>query len=132
MSNDDDSVGYKNPPKHTQFQPGQSGNPKGRPKGTKNLATDLSEELSEKIIVTEGGQQHQVSKQRAMIKSLLAKALGGETRASSVLLNLIVGLELAKMNDPEDEVLGEEDQKILEAYAKKLLGKDAADKDKGE
>ncbi len=26
-------VGYKKPPKHTQFKPGQSGNPKGRPKG---------------------------------------------------------------------------------------------------
>ena len=132
MSNIDDSVGYKNPPKHTQFKPGESGNPKGRPKGTKNLATDLSEELSEKIIVTEGGQQYQVSKQRAMIKSLLAKALQGETRASSVLLNLIVGLEIAKSNDPEEEVLSEEDKNILEAYVRKLLCTDAKDDIKGE
>jgi hypothetical protein len=27
-----ESVGYKNPPKSTQFKPGQSGNPTGRPK----------------------------------------------------------------------------------------------------
>ena len=29
---EDDRVGYGNPPKHTRFQAGQSGNPKGRPK----------------------------------------------------------------------------------------------------
>ena len=28
-NDDDDDVGYKRPPKHTQFQPGQSGNPQG-------------------------------------------------------------------------------------------------------
>jgi len=127
MSDDDDPVGYKTPPKNTQFQPGQSGNPKGRPKGTKNLATDLSDELSEKIVVTEGGLQYTVSKQRAMIKSLLAKALKGETRASSVLLNLIVGLELAKMNLDEDPSLSDNDQKILEAYALSLAEKNTTD-----
>ncbi len=40
-------VGYRKPPKHTRFKPGQSGNPRGRPKGTKNLKTDLIEELGE-------------------------------------------------------------------------------------
>ena len=29
---DDGKVGYGKPPKHSQFQAGQSGNPKGRPK----------------------------------------------------------------------------------------------------
>ena len=89
-----DKAGYKNPPKHTQFKPGQSGNPKGRPKGTKNLRTDLSEELAEKIIVTEGGQQLVISKQRAMLKSLMAKSIKGETAAARALINLIVGLEM--------------------------------------
>ncbi len=30
MQNDDD-IGFGKPPKHTQFKPGQSGNPAGRP-----------------------------------------------------------------------------------------------------
>lgn len=121
MSNDDDSVGYKKPPKNTQFQPGQSGNPKGRPKGIKNLATDISEELSEKILVTEGGQQTQVSKQRAMIKSLLAKALKGETRAASVLLKLVIDIEQTNSGNTAPENLSDEDQAILDAFAERIL-----------
>lgn len=35
-SNTDYEVGYKKPPKHTRFKPGQSGNPRGR--GASNFA----------------------------------------------------------------------------------------------
>ena len=68
-------VGYGRPPQHTRFKPGQSGNPKGRPKGTINLKTDLMEELSERISVSEGGKPKKLSKQRALLKSLVAKAI---------------------------------------------------------
>jgi hypothetical protein len=34
MEKSTEKVGYKNPPKNTQFQPGKSGNPAGRPKGS--------------------------------------------------------------------------------------------------
>jgi hypothetical protein len=67
------TVGYRKPPQATRFKPGQSGNPKGRPKGSPNLATDLSTELGELITVREGGAAQRVSKQRALIKSLMAK-----------------------------------------------------------
>ena len=127
MANDDDSVGYKKPPKHTQFKPGQSGNPKGRPKGTKNLATDLSEELSEKIVVTEAGQQLYISKQRAMIKSLLAKALKGDTRAASVLLKLLIDAEQSVNSNTIAEQLTEDDQAILAAFAEQVLAKSKSD-----
>lgn len=57
MSNDSDdyNVGYKNPPKDTQFKKGMSGNPKGRPKGTKNIRTVLNDTLNEKIQITQNG-----------------------------------------------------------------------------
>jgi hypothetical protein len=34
-------VGNKKPPKHTQFKPGQSGNPSGLPKGTPKVSIAL-------------------------------------------------------------------------------------------
>ena len=114
-------VGYGKPPKHTQFKPGQSGNPKGRPKGIRNLNTDLEEELSLKILVTEGGQQQQPSKQRAMLKSLFAKALNGDVRASGVLINLILGLEQTRIAAQSTDAMAEEDLAILEAFKQKIL-----------
>ncbi len=81
-------VGYRKPPKRTRFQPGQSGNPRGRPKGTKNLKTDLMEELQESILVREGIQRIKLSKQRALIKGLTARALKGDARATNTLVNL--------------------------------------------
>ena len=118
---DDYKVGYGKPPRHTRFQPGESGNPKGRPKGTKNLATDLSEELAEKIVVNEGGKQLKISKQRAMIKSLLAKALKGDTRAATVLLKLLIDAEQATTKNAVVEALSEDDQAILARFAERVL-----------
>ena len=74
------NVGYGKPPKSGQFKPGKSGNSKGRPKGSRKLATDLATELNEQITVREDGRSRRVSKQRALIKSLMAKALQGDVR----------------------------------------------------
>ena len=38
-----------NPPKHTQFRKGTSGNPRGRPKGSKNLALTSWKRLATKL-----------------------------------------------------------------------------------
>ena len=121
MAKQDYVVGYGKPPKHTQFAPGQSGNPAGRPKGSKNLATDLDEELNQVITVTEGGQTSETTKQRAMVKSLFAKALKGETRAAEVIVKLIVGLEQAKANAGVGDELTEDEMDVLERYTQQIL-----------
>ena len=48
-------VGYGKPPKHSQFRPGQSGNPAGRRKGVRNLKTDVKRTLATPVKVKEGG-----------------------------------------------------------------------------
>ena len=121
MTDKDYPVGFKKPPKHTQFKPGESGNPKGRPRGVKNLATDLQEELEQFVVVHEGQETLKVTKQRAMLKSLFARAMKGDTRASSALINLIIGLEQSKAHQSGVSSLGEDDLAILEAFKQKIL-----------
>ncbi|MGA6965495.1 MAG: DUF5681 domain-containing protein, partial [Xanthobacteraceae bacterium] len=74
------AVGYKHPPREHQFRRGQSGNPSGRPKGARNFRSELREELSEVVTVRDGEREIQVSKQRALIKSLVAAAIDGNQR----------------------------------------------------
>ena len=121
MTSDNNLVGYKNPPHKNQFKPGQSGNPKGRPKSVKNLATDLEEELEQKITITEANKKQEVTKQRAMIKTMFAKALKGDARAANVLINLILGLEHSRSEKQTPEKLSENDQAILDAFLKNAL-----------
>ena len=82
-------VGWGKPPLGTRFRKGQSGNPKGRPRGTKNLKTDLMEELQETIVVREGDRTIRMSRQRAMIKTVMNKSLKGDARAFITLIRMI-------------------------------------------
>ena len=111
---DDYEVGFRKPPRHTQFVKGQSGNPKGRPKGTKNLKTELMEELQEKIVVREDGKRTVVSRRRAIIKTLVAKALKGDTRAANALVNLDYKYLPPDESQSEERDLAPEDKAILE------------------
>jgi hypothetical protein len=111
-----DVVGYKHPPRAHQFRPGQSGNPNGRPKGARNFKSELREELSEFVTIRDGEQEVQVSKQRALIKSLVAAAIGGNQRAAASVLAMCVRM-LADTED--DEAIETEDQAIVEAFTKR-------------
>jgi hypothetical protein len=113
-------VGYGKPPKVTQFKRGRSGNPKGRPKGSRKLASDLADELGEKITVREEGRSRRISKQRALIKSLLAKALQGNVRASGAILALYARVITEPPDDAEDEIQADELQ-ILRRFAPGIL-----------
>ena len=110
-------VGYGKPPKHTRFQPGRSGNPRGRPKGTKNLKTDLMEELGEEILVREGEQARRVSKQRAVVKSLVMRTLKGDARAAGLLISMMMRLTDTGEGAPEVvEPLHDDEREILRAF----------------
>lgn len=122
MTQRDYDVGYGKPPQHTQFKAGQSGNPKGRPKGVKNLSTDLQEELEQTILVTEANKTLEVTKQRAMVKTMIAKALKGDTPAANGLIKLILGQEAARDASTEVQSLTDDDQALLHAYRDELLG----------
>jgi hypothetical protein len=113
-NNSDDIIGYGSPPKRTQFKPGQSGNPSGRPKGIRNFRTELLDELAESITIKEGDKDVTVSKQRACIKTLVAAAIGGDTRACGALLGLCAKFRVDSEGDTEQ--LAAEDRDILDSF----------------
>ena len=119
-------VGYRKPPQHTRFQPGESGNPRGRSQGTKNLKTDLLEELGEKILVHEGGQARKVSKQRAVVKVLVTCTLKGDGRAANSLLSMMMRLlDTGEGSEPEGpQDFHPDELEILEAYKERLTRSD--------
>ena len=114
-------IGYGKPPKQTRFRKGQSGNPKGRPRGTKNLITDLSEELREQLYVTENGKRRRVSKQRAMLKSITAKAIGGDIQATNTILRVLERALADDQNPNTGQSLLAEDQQIIDLFMEKPM-----------
>ena len=112
-----DAVGYKRPPREHQFRSGQSGNPSGRPKGARNFRSELREELSEVITVHDGDREIQISKQRALIKSVVAAAIDGNQRAAASVLAMCMRM----LADAEDDEAIEraEDADIVEAFTKR-------------
>ncbi len=121
---DDYDVGYGKPPMHTQFKPGQTGNPQGRPKGSKNLKTDLLEELAETMRITEGGRERRISKQRALIKAQVARGIKGNDRAAAKILDLtlkILGIE--DLDDAAEKLPSQEEREVLEALEARIRRK---------
>jgi hypothetical protein len=113
-------VGYGRPPKSKQFKKGTSGNPSGRPRGSLNLATDLASELTERITVREDGHSRKVSKQRALIKSLMAKALSGDVRAMLAIFALL-GRVANDVSDDQDQPLSADELQVLRRFAPRLI-----------
>ena len=119
MSKDYD-VGFGKPPKHSQFKKGQSGNPHGRPKGVKNIATDIKEELEEFVQISEGTQTKTVTKQRALIKALLAKASKGDVRAAQTLLSLKAGVDHSDQEKNNEAWFTEDDLEVINHMKQRL------------
>jgi len=122
-------VGYCDPPEHTRFKRGQSGNPRGRPKGTLNMATVLARTLREKVVINENGRRKTVSKLEAAIKQVTNKAASGELKALQLLAGLVRSAEerAIKAAIPISS-LDEADEKVVLGILKRLNATNKKDK----
>lgn len=90
----DYSVGYGRPPRHTQFQKGQSGNPRGRPKriyriNASTLNAALMKALAEPVVGIENGRPRRMTKLDAVMKQLANKAASGDLTAAKLLATFV-------------------------------------------
>jgi hypothetical protein len=117
----DTKSGYKNPPLHSRFQPGQSGNPAGRRKGVRNLKTDVKRTLARSVKVTKDGRTRTISTQESALLVLREKALCGDARAIALMLELAERFNNDMVETGQAQPLSADDQAILDAYVARRI-----------
>ena len=117
-------VGYRKPPKHAQFRPGQSGNPKGRKKGANGMKTLAQKTLTAKVAVRTGNGPKQMMRIEALLHKMVELGMKGNPRALLALFNMyqsavpeIIGTDMEQVTQP----LSESDEAALAALKEILL-----------
>lgn len=111
-------IGYRRPPKTSQFTKGKSGNSKGRPKGSKNFVTLLEKELSQAIVVNENGKRKSITRLQAMVKKMVAGALQGDQKAVLTLFEIMRRTGQFDKTDAAS-LLPDNYEAILDAYVQR-------------
>ena len=109
-------VGYRRPPKETQFTAGESGNPKGRPKGSRPVGAVLQDIIQQKVSVTENGKTRRIPALEVIIRRLANDAMRSDPRAIKLLLSLVDRYGKSPQTTLQLRAMLDEDQEILAQY----------------
>ncbi|NKW71434.1 hypothetical protein HGD85_00245 [Rhodobacteraceae bacterium R_SAG10] len=82
-----------NPPEHTRFKKGKSGNPRGRPRKPKDLNTVLQQVLNRKVRIRD--EERKIPIRDALIGKLRELALQGDKQALSLQRRIVEEADLA-------------------------------------
>ncbi|MGB3502894.1 MAG: DUF5681 domain-containing protein [Mesorhizobium sp.] len=100
-------TGYANPPQHTRFQKGQSGNPKGRPRGyprglsfsDQPTLVAAHDAANKKIKIREGDITKEVTATEALLNAAVAYGIKGNARYAGLALDIIRTAEQARVHE---------------------------------
>lgn len=122
MSNNAYRVGYRSPPKTTQFKKGESGNPKGRPKGSRGLQTIMVEELKSNVTIHENGRSKTVKKGEVIVKQMVNKAMAGDHKAAHLVLGVSQQHEYQESLKESSvmETLPQEDRIVMQSLIERM------------
>jgi hypothetical protein len=114
-------VGYAQPPKHTQFRPGQSGNPTGQRKKRESLQEIVANVLFAKMEVQLGGRTEKIPGVAGLMRIAMSRALQGDYK---FLMAVIAFIRLSGLSDMGGDALTPEtdtstDQAILADFLKR-------------
>ncbi len=131
MSGDDETddaagpayeVGPGRPPKHTQFRPGASGNPKGRPKGSVNMRTRVTHQLRQWVTITRNGQKVKIRKADLIALQIVDAAAKGDLKAAMAAVRLDDEAAIALSKDSSEEAFVQPTQENLRFILNRLSG----------
>jgi len=118
----DYETGYGRPPKAAQFQPGQSGNPKGPGKRPRSIGAAADKALASKVaVVDQHGRRRSVSAEELIMRRFRDAALNGEVKAAAFLIDRAERYRSSQPETPQAPELSPQDIEILES----VLGRDA-------
>lgn len=128
----DYSVGYRKPPKAGQFTKGKSGNPNGRPRKrrSKTLSAEVDALLRGRINAREGEKSVRITRQEAIARVLVNKALQGDASTLRRILEMLADTgEIEETAAPPDK-LSTEDREILKRFLPRAEEEEQEDDDK--
>ena len=97
--NADKPIGYGNPPDHTKFQPGKSGNPNGRPKQSKpdiDVQNLFLDELFRQVPLLVEGKQAKMPAIQIIARRFANDAMKGSVKALAVFERMTGGFSLIR------------------------------------
>jgi hypothetical protein len=116
LATEEERVGYRRPPKHSRFQPGQSGNPGGRPLGVKSLSDIVRKIVGQKVTVTENGRTRRIPRLEAILLRAASEASRGDAVSLRLLLQLAERYGESAQTGAERQTIAADDAAILRRY----------------
>lgn len=100
----DYEVGYGRPPKKSQFQKGQSGNPSGRPKEPTTFIDSFNKVLSKDVKIIKDGKEYRITGLTAISQKYLSSILSGDYRFTKLFIDKIAkDVDIKQYLYPEEE-----------------------------